>query len=306
MCPGQGSQTPGFLTPWLELPGLKDQLQALSVQAGVDLIAHGTVSDEETIKDTAVAQPLIVAAGLLAANALGLERLSADAQIIVAGHSVGEITASVISGVLSEEAGIRFVRTRANGMAAASNATPTGMSAVLGGDAQEVIAAIESAGLAPANVNGAGQIVAAGALDRLAAFAENPPAKTRVIPLKVAGAFHTDFMASAQPELAELAAELSPSDPRLTLLSNYDGQAVTAGAAALDSLVAQVTRPVRWDKCMDTMLDAGVTGILELTPAGTLVGLAKRGMRGVKGLALKSPDELAAAQEFIAEHSAAH
>lgn len=306
VCPGQGSQTPGFLTPWLELPGLKDQLQALSVQAGVDLIAHGTVSDEETIKDTAVAQPLIVAAGLLAANALGLERLSADAQIIVAGHSVGEITASVISGVLSEEAGIRFVRTRANGMAAASNATPTGMSAVLGGDAQEVIAAIESAGLAPANVNGAGQIVAAGALDRLAAFAENPPAKTRVIPLKVAGAFHTDFMASAQPELAELAAELSPADPRLTLLSNYDGQAVTAGAAALDSLVAQVTRPVRWDKCMDTMLDAGVTGILELTPAGTLVGLAKRGMRGVKGLALKSPDELAAAQEFIAEHSAAH
>ena len=306
VCPGQGSQTPEFLTPWLELPGLQEQLQTLSEQAGVDLIAHGTVSDEETIKDTAVAQPLIVAAGLLAANALQLDQLHTNTQVLIAGHSVGEITASVIAGVLPQESAMRFVRTRANGMAAASDATPTGMSAVLGGDATEVIAAIEAAGLAPANVNGGGQIVAAGALEKLAAFAENPPAKTRVIPLKVAGAFHTDFMAAAQPELSELAQELTPVDPKLSLLSNFDGRAVVSGQAVLDSLVAQVTRPVRWDQCMETMLDAGVTGILELTPAGTLIGLAKRGMRGVKGFALKSPADLTAAQEFIAEHSAAH
>ncbi|MFC0582720.1 ACP S-malonyltransferase [Micrococcoides hystricis] len=306
VCPGQGSQTPGFLTPWLELPGLKDQLQALSEQAGVDLITHGTTSDEETIKDTAVAQPLIVAAGLLAATALKLDQLPADAPVIYAGHSVGEITAAALTGVLEPEAAMRFVRTRATGMADASNATPTGMSAVLGGDAEDVLAAIAAAELTPANVNGGGQIVAAGALDKLAAFAENPPAKTRVIPLKVAGAFHTDYMASAQPALAELAQQLSPQDPQATLLSNFDGQPVSSGTAVVESLVAQVARPVRWDACMETLLENSVNGILELTPAGTLVGLAKRGMRGVKGFALKTPDDLSAAQEFIAEHTAAH
>lgn len=304
VCPGQGSQTSGFLQPWLEVTGLKEQLAQLAEAAQTDLVTHGTVSDEETIKDTAVAQPLIVAAGLLTAEALNLSEVITNRNVVLAGHSVGEITAAAIAKVLSPADAMRFVHKRASGMAEASNATPSGMSAVLGGDSEEVLSAIQKAGLTPANVNGGGQIVAAGSLDKLASFAEEPPAKTRIIPLKVAGAFHTEFMKTAQEPLAEFAEQLSPDDPECTLLSNFDGAAVTTGGQVLDSLVAQVTRPVRWDACMDSMLASGVTGILELAPAGTLIGLAKRGMRGVKGFAVKSPSDLAAAQEFIAEHTA--
>ncbi|WP_066303015.1 ACP S-malonyltransferase [Arthrobacter luteolus] len=304
VCPGQGSQTPGFLSPWLELPGVREHLEALSAVAGLDLIAHGTVSDEETIKDTAVAQPLIVAAGLVAARQL-LDTEALTAATVVAGHSVGEITAAAVSGALPEDDAIVFVRERANAMARAAAAQPTGMSAVLGGDPEEVARVLAEAGLTAANANGGGQIVAAGTLEQLQALAENPPAKARVIPLKVAGAFHTSHMEPAVSVLEALRPSLSPADPRPTLLSNYDGAAVVGGGSNLDSLIAQVSRPVRWDLCMETMTSAGVTGILELPPAGTLTGLAKRGMRGVPSLALKTPEDLAAAREFVAEHSGA-
>ncbi|MBD7994424.1 ACP S-malonyltransferase [Arthrobacter sp. Sa2CUA1] len=304
VCPGQGSQTPGFLSPWLELPGVPEHLEALSAVAGLDLIAHGTVSDEETIKDTAVAQPLIVAAGLVAARQL-LDTEALTAATVVAGHSVGEITAAAVSGALPEADAIVFVRERANAMARAAAAQPTGMSAVLGGDPEDVARVLAEAGLTAANANGGGQVVAAGTLDQLQALAENPPAKARVIPLKVAGAFHTSHMEPAVSVLEALRPSLSPADPRPTLLSNYDGAAVVSGDANLDSLIAQVSRPVRWDLCMETMTAAGVTGILELPPAGTLTGLAKRGMRGVPSLALKTPEDLAAARAFVAEHSGA-
>ncbi|AJT41205.1 ACP S-malonyltransferase [Psychromicrobium lacuslunae] len=307
LCPGQGAQSPGFLAPWLELPGVAEQLAALSEVAGVDLAAHGTSSDAETIKDTAIAQPLIVAAGLIAGRALLGDQLlsSANPHALAAGHSVGEITASALTGLLNETAAMTFVRERANGMAKAAAVTPTGMSAVLGGDPVEVLAAIAAAGLTPANVNGAGQTVAAGTLEQLAAFAENPPAKARVIPLKVAGAFHTEHMASAVTALESLKPTLNPSDPAVTLLSNYDGAEVSSGAAGLESLIAQVSRPVRWDLCMETMLSRGVSAVIELAPAGTLVGLAKRAMPGVSSVAVKTPADLEAARELIASAASA-
>ncbi|MGJ3188521.1 MULTISPECIES: ACP S-malonyltransferase [Paenarthrobacter] len=300
VCPGQGSQTPGFLAPWLELPSVEGQLASLSEIAGIDLKAHGTTSDEETIKDTAVAQPLIVAAGLVAAKSLFDVELN-TLPVILAGHSVGEITASALAGVLTESEAMTFVRERANSMAAAAAVTPTGMSAVVGGDPAEVLAAIEASGATPANVNGAGQTVAAGTFEQLKALAENPPAKARVIPLKVAGAFHTSHMAPAVSALESLKPSLSPQSPTVPLLSNYDGQEVTAGPAAVESLIAQVSRPVRWDQCMETLVERGVTGVIELAPAGTLAGLAKRGMPGVKTVAVKTPDDLSAALALFAE-----
>ncbi|MGJ3402883.1 ACP S-malonyltransferase [Glutamicibacter sp. Je.9.36] len=302
VCPGQGSQTPGFLTEWLDVDGVAEHLEALSSITERDLTAHGTTSDEETIKDTAVAQPLIVAAGLVTARALFGSSLPAGA--VVAGHSVGEITASALAGALDEADAMNFVKVRANAMAEAAAAAPTGMAAVLGGDPDEVLAKLDELGLTPANANGGGQIVAAGTMEKLAALGENPPAKARVIPLKVAGAFHTAHMQPAVGILEELAGTITPKEPAATLLSNFDGRAVADGQANLDSLVAQVSRPVRWDLCMQTLAEAGVTGVLELAPAGTLVGLARRGLKGVKTLAVKSPADLEAAKAFIAEHTA--
>ncbi|SJN26692.1 Malonyl CoA-acyl carrier protein transacylase [Micrococcus lylae] len=303
VCPGQGSQTPGFLAPWLELDGATELLGRLSETSGMDLTEHGTVSDEETIKDTAVAQRLIVAAGLVSAHALDLDAVGGE-KVLLAGHSVGEITAAALAGVLTAEEAAALVRVRADGMAEAAASAPTGMAAVVGGDQDEVLAAIADHGLTPANVNGAGQTVAAGAVEKLAALGEDAPAKARVIPLKVAGAFHTEYMASAVPALSEHVAGLSPEDPRVELLSNRDGEAVASGADALDRIVGQVTRPVRWDLCMEAMAARGVTGILEVLPGGTLTGLAKRGLRGTRVCALKTPDDLSTAAEFIAEHTA--
>ncbi len=302
VCPGQGSQTPGFLAPWLERPGVEEKLASLSEAAGIDLIAHGTTSDAETIKDTAVAQPLIVAAGLVAAEAL-LDVPLESLPVVVAGHSVGEITAAALTGTLSSADAMAFVRERANKMAEASAAAPTGMAAVVGGDPGEVLAASAAAGLAPANMNSTGQTVAAGTLEMTAALVAAPPAKARVIPLQVAGAFHTHHMAPAVAALRALAPSLTPHAPKVPLLSNYDGAVVRSGDAALQSLIAQVSRPVRWDLCMETMSAVGVTGLIELTPAGTLTGLAKRGMSGVATVALKTPDDLEAAKQLLSGHA---
>jgi [acyl-carrier-protein] S-malonyltransferase len=300
VCPGQGSQTPGFLAPWLELPSVAGHLASLSEIAGIDLAAHGTTSDEATIKDTAVAQPLIVAAGLVAAKSLFDVELG-TLPVVLAGHSVGEITASALAGVLTETEAMTFVRERANGMAAAAAAQPTGMSAVVGGDPAEVLVAIKASGATAANVNGAGQTVAAGTLEQLQALADNPPAKARVIPLKVAGAFHTSHMSPAVAALQALRPALNPRDPQVPLLSNFDGGEVHDGGSAVDSLIAQVSRPVRWDLCMETLVQRGVTGVIELAPAGTLAGLAKRGIPGVKTVAVKTPDDLSAALALFAE-----
>lgn len=298
VCPGQGSQTPGFLEPWLALPGFAERLEAISLAAGIDLLAHGTTSDADTIRDTAVAQPLIVAAGILT-----LQALCADGRrekiAGIAGHSVGEITAAAGAGIMSDDDAIRFVRERGTAMAAAAALEPTGMSAVLGGDEAGLLARLAELGLEPANYNGGGQLVVAGALDALATLGENPPAKSRVIPLQVAGAFHTRYMAPAAAHLSEVAAGLSPADPTLPVWSNNDGALVESGSRFVELLVEQVSSPVRWDLCMESFLAAGVTGIIELAPAGALTGLAKRAMRGIPSVAIKTPDDLTAAFELI-------
>jgi len=296
--PGQGAQTPGFLAPWLEVPGVAERLGAASELAGCDLIRYGTTADADEIRDTAIAQPLLVAAALAAAGALA-GGAHADA---VAGHSVGELAAGVLAGVLSADDAMRLVRVRGAAMAAAAAAQPTGMTAVLGGDEETVLAAIARHGLTPANINAAGQIVAAGAIADLAAFAADPPAGARLRPLQVAGAFHTRYMAPAVAALRFAAAEVAVTDPHLTLLSNADGAAVTTGKEWLERIVAQVAAPVRWDLCLRTMADLGVTAVIELPPAGTLTGLARRALPGVVQLALKTPDQLEAARDLIEEH----
>lgn len=298
VCPGQGSQTPGFLEPWLAEPGFTERLRALSDAAGTDLLAHGTVSDADTIRDTAVAQPLIVAAGILTLQAL-LAGGRREKIAGIAGHSVGEITAAAGAGILSDENALRFVGERGRAMAAAAALEPTGMSAVLGGDEAELLARLTELGLEPANYNGGGQIVVAGALGALAALAEEPPAKARVIPLQVAGAFHTRYMKPAVAHLGEVAATLSPSDPTLPIWTNNDGTQVDSGSRFVELLVGQVSSPVRWDLCMESFAASGVTGIIELAPAGALTGLAKRALRGVPSVAIKTPDDLPAAFELI-------
>ena len=306
VCPGQGSQTPGFLAPWLELPGFRDRMSWLGAVAGIDLITHGTESDAETIKDTAIAQPLIVGSGLISLLALFEHPSDGFRAVGVgAGHSVGEITAAAAAGVISAEQAMVFVRERGRAMAEASAITPTGMAAVLGGDPDEVLATLERHGLTPANINGAGQVVAAGTLEQLEALKADPPTKARVIPLQVAGAFHTDHMRPAVDLLAGHARAMSTHDTRASLLSNADGHVVHSGREVLARLVKQVSSPVRWDLCMQAMLDLGVTGLIEIPPAGTLVGLAKRAMPGVETLALKTPDDVEAAHRMIREHGGA-
>ncbi|MFK8909954.1 ACP S-malonyltransferase [Streptomyces sp. YS-3] len=297
VAPGQGAQTPGFLTPWLDLPGAADRLAAWSDAIGLDLVHYGTKADADAIRDTSVAQPLLVAAGLLSAAALGDITPGA-----VAGHSVGEITATAYAGVLSEEAALGFVRTRGLGMARAAAITETGMSALLGGEPEVVFPHLEKLGLTPANVNGAGQVVAAGTLEQLAALeADKPEGVRRVVALKVAGAFHTHHMAPAVEELREAAASLDVSDPRITYVSNADGATVASGAEVVSRLVNQVSNPVRWDLCMERFRELGATALIEVCPGGTLTGLAKRALPGVKTVALKSPDDLEAARALIAE-----
>jgi [acyl-carrier-protein] S-malonyltransferase len=293
LAPGQGAQTPGMLSPWLELDGVAEQLAGFSDLAKLDLARLGTTADADEIKDTAVTQPLIVALGLIAAAQLDF------GDIVTAGHSIGEVTAAAVAGALTPNQAVSFAARRGAEMAAACAATPTSMAAVLGGDPDEVAAAIMSAGLTPANRNGAGQIVAAGGAEEIQKLIDNPPAGVRVRPLQVAGAFHTSFMASAEQRLRAVAAELTPTDPSHILLSNADGTAVSDGRTVLARLVAQVTRPVRWDLCLNTLRALEITAVIELPPAGTLVGIAKRELPGVELLAVKTPDDLAKAQVLI-------
>jgi [acyl-carrier-protein] S-malonyltransferase len=297
LAPGQGSQTPGFLAPWLDLPGVADRVRWHGTVAGRDLLTAGADPDFPDVVDTAVAQPLIVAAGLATAPLLGDLPMGTP----VAGHSVGEFTAAVLAGALDPSAGLALVGERGRAMAEASARTDGGMTAILGGDADEVERAVSAAGCVVANHNGAGQAVAAGpraALERLAAA---PPAGARLRPLSVAGAFHTELMAAAQRVLADVAAGVSAKDPRLPFVSNADGAVVDRGSELVARLVAQVSRPVRWDSCMQTLGAMGVTAVIELPPAGTLTGLVRRALPGVRTVALRGPDDLDEARALIAE-----
>ncbi len=293
--PGQGSQTPGMLNPWLEMPGAPELLAGFSEASRLDLVRLGTTADADEIKDTAVTQPLIVALSLLAAS-----QLEFGEGTVVAGHSVGELAAAAIAGALTPDAAVSFAARRGAEMAAACALTPTGMSAVLGGTLDEVLGRIAQNGLTAANRNGGGQVVAAGPLAGLAALAANPPAGSRVRPLPVAGAFHTHYMSPAEDELADFAQNLTARNPTQVLLSNADGAALSTGHGVLGRLVRQVTRAVRWDLCQESMRQLGITALIELPPAGALVGLAKRAMPGVETLAIKTPADLDAARNLIA------
>jgi [acyl-carrier-protein] S-malonyltransferase len=297
IAPGQGSQTPGMLDSWMQDPISKSFLTKWSADIDLDLVRLGTTAEADEIKDTANAQPLIVANSLLAAHSLGIKNYS-----VVTGHSVGELAAAALSGAISESDALRLVRTRGIEMAKAAATTPAGMSAVLGGDRSEVLAAIKSLSLVAANDNGAGQVVAAGDLAALATLAENPPTGARVRALAVAGAFHTSYMSSAVAPLADLAASMSVHPPLIPFISNKDGALVRSGDEIVARIVDQIANPVRWDLCMQTLKTMGITGVIELPPAGTLVGLLKRAVPEIESFALKSALDLDAAREFAGRH----
>lgn len=303
VAPGQGAQTPGFLAPWLEDDVFASRMHWLSTVAGLDLAHHGTVSDAETIRDTRIAQPLLLATCLVATLELFPHPSDGFSQVgAVAGHSVGELAAAVGARAITAEQAMVLVRERGNAMADASAVTPTGMTAVLGGEREDVLASLARHGLVAANDNGPGQVVAAGTTEQLAALAADPPTKARLISLPVAGAFHTEHMAPAVGHVAKLAMSVSTHDPRIPFISNRDGQVIHDGREVLKRIVGQISHPVRWDLCLDTMLDLGVTGVLEMPPAGTLTGIAKRALKGVETFALKTPDQLDAARDFAAKH----
>jgi [acyl-carrier-protein] S-malonyltransferase len=297
IAPGQGSQTPGMFNSWIEDPSLKDLLTQWSESIGLDLLRLGTTADADEIKDTSNAQPLIVAASLLGAHALGIGDFA-----VTTGHSVGELAAAALSGAITENDALKLVRARGVEMAKAAAIAPAGMSAVLGGDREEVLSIIESLNLVAANDNGAGQIVAAGDLQALAKLGENPPAGARVRALAVAGAFHTSFMSPAVEPLRALSTTLSTQPVSIQVVSNKDGAVINDGAEVLNRIVNQIANPVRWDLCMERLKTLGVTGVIELPPAGTLVGLLKRAASEIETFALKSADELSAAREFAGRH----
>ncbi len=296
VAPGQGSQTPGMLTPWLELPGAESTVRWMSTLTGLDLLRLGTTAEADEIKDTAITQPLVVSLALLAYQHL---EIPAGTTPVIAGHSVGELAAAAITGTLGRDTAVALAAVRGSAMAAACGQADTSMAAVIGGDPDEVVAKIESLGLTPANVNGGGQTVAAGLASAIATLAEEPPAKARVVPLSVAGAFHTPYMQSAVDIMGAMRDGIVTASPTLPLLSNADGAQVDDGQDYLDRLISQIVSPVRWDLCMETMLSLGVTTLIELPPAGALTGLARRGMKGVKTLAIKLPEDLDKAKALI-------
>ena len=299
LSPGQGAQAPGMLAPWLDVEPVAERLRWAGAITGIDLVRLGTVGDDEEVRDTANAQPLLVALSLAVASAIATDGKGPS---VLAGHSVGEFAAAVLAGALTPEVALVLVRERGILMADASKRAPTGMSAVLGGDIDLVRRTLDKHGLVAANVNGAGQVVAAGPLDALAALADEPPEGARIRALSVAGAFHTPFMESARAGLSERAAAAPSADPMRAIVNNADGAVVNDGQELLRRLVDQVAAPVRWDLCMQTMTDLGVTAVIELPPAGTLVGLIRRAMPGVETLAIKSPDDIAAARALIEQH----
>lgn len=297
IAPGQGSQTPGMLDSWIQSTDSKELIASWSELIGLDLLRLGTTADSGEIKDTANAQPLIVATSLLSAHALGVRDFE-----LTSGHSVGEVTAAALSGAISMSDALLLVRVRGVAMAQAASSQPAGMSAVLGGDRMEVLQGIASLGLTAANDNGAGQIVAAGDLQALTSLAENPPTGTRVRALAVAGAFHTSYMQSAVDPVRELALHISTTPTAIKVVSNKDGAVISDPHEILSRIVDQIENPVRWDLCMNTLKSLGIRGVIELAPAGTLVGLLKRATPDIECFALKSADNLPEAREFAERH----
>ncbi|MFJ9870863.1 ACP S-malonyltransferase [Streptomyces sp. NPDC101165] len=306
VAPGQGAQIPGFLKSWLEEPAFADHIHWLSTVCGIDLEHYGSEADADSIRDTAIAQPLIVGTGLLGARALFSRSAGRPALLdVAAGHSLGELTVAASVGMLSEEQTMVLVRERGRAMAATAAKSRAGMVAVLGGDPDDVQATIERHGLVTVNDNGPGQVVAAGAREAIARLVAEPPAATRIRPLQIAGAFHTPEVEHVAVRLGRCARAITPLTPPARLLSNRDGEVVTDGREMLDRIVRQVSLPVRWGLCMETMTRLGVTGLLELPPASTLTRIARRALPDVETFALNTPDQLDDARVFVDKHNTA-
>ena len=293
--PGQGSQVSGLLTPWLCTPGAAESLARWSDLAQVDLVDAGTSWSAERLLDTAVAQPLLAAAALLSARAL----LSDGVPDAVCGHSIGELPALAVAGVLTEDEAVALAAVRGRAMAAAARTEATGLLAVLGGDPDEIRTRASTLGLSVATVNVDGQVVLGGAAEALDLLAAAPPAGARLRRLAVAAAFHTAAMQAARPALAEAVGALPSRRPRCAVVANRDGVVVTSGREALDRLVEQLTGPVRFDLCLQTLSAMGVTGAVELAPGGTLTALAKRALPHASAVALRTPDDLVKARGLL-------
>jgi [acyl-carrier-protein] S-malonyltransferase len=291
------------LGPWLEIESFKSEIDKYSLILDMDLIHFGTKAEADQIKDTRIAQPLIVAASM-ASHAVLIKALGEDAKIAgVAGHSVGEIAAAKIAGVLDTEAALNLVKTRGEQMAQAASLEESSMAAVVGGEQDSVLEHLSKLGLFAANYNGKGQIVAAGSSSKISELIETPPAGSRVVGLAVAGAFHTSFMETAKVTLTSLASSIRCENPKLLIWSNSDGSRVDSGDKFLELLINQVSKPVRWDKTMESMVSTGVSAAIELLPGGTLTGIAKRAMPGVNTLALKSPEDIEKAVALVREQA---
>lgn len=302
LAPGQGAQTPGFLASWLENEASRALVERWSELIDLDLVHLGTLADSDEIRETSHAQPLLVAAGLIsAAQAFADQNITFD---FFAGHSVGEITAACLAQSFDGDSAMGLVNVRGRAMSAAATGSKTGMSAVLGGEREVVVAALLALGLTPANENGGGQIVAAGSLEALASLSENPPPGARVRPLQVSGAFHTSVMQPAVTKLADAAREIEVNNPTSPVISNRDGAIITGGDELMARIVGQVSGPVRWDLCMQTLADQGVTGVIEVAPGGTLTGLVKRAQPTIEFFAIKSPDDIEGVREFARAHGA--
>ena len=302
LAPGQGAQTPGFLASWLENEASRALVERWSELTDLDLVHLGTLADGDEIRETSHAQPLLVAAGLIsAAQAFADQNITFD---FFAGHSVGEITAACLAQSFDGDSAMGLVNVRGRAMSTAATGSKTGMSAVLGGEREVVVAALLALGLTPANENGGGQIVAAGSLEALASLSANPPPGARVRPLQVSGAFHTSVMQPAVTKLADAAREIEVNNPTSPVISNRDGAIITGGDELMARIVGQVSGPVRWDLCMQTLADQGVTGVIEVAPGGTLTGLVKRAQPTIEFFAIKSPDDIEGVREFARAHGA--
>jgi [acyl-carrier-protein] S-malonyltransferase len=299
--PGQGSQTSGMYSPWITDQTNNEIVKKYSDLIDLDLFHYGTVASQPEITATNIAQPLLTALAFMSFNRLNIK---SNENIIYSGHSVGEFSAACLAGFYSDETAMKLVSVRGKAMAeAAASNSATGMSAVLGGDKAEIIKHIEQFDLVPANVNSSGQIVASGLLTNLEKLSANPPASTKVRKLDVAGAFHSQFMKSAESELEDEFAQVELTKPTCSFISNKDGQTITESTQLKSRLISQITSPVRWDLCQAKMVELGVTGMLELAPAGVLTGIAKREMPGVELFAIKSPEDIDTAQAFINKHA---
>ena len=302
VAPGQGSQSVGMLSPWVTDSKDKELVDSWSSLISVDLLKLGQSGNSEEIKSTDNAQLLIFITSILSSLNLDLKNAK-DQSIIFAGHSVGEFAAYSIAGTFEVDQALKIVARRGQSMLAATNAfSKTGMSAVLGGNNDEVISYLREFNLIPANINSNGQIIAAGTLENLDRLANTPPAGTRVRPLEVSAAFHTKYMEPAISRFKEIFRDLNTNSPSQIILSNKNGEELNKSTDIIENLINQVISPVRWDLCQAKMVELGVTGMLELAPGGTLCGIAKKEIPSVETFAIKSPEDIQSANDFIRKH----